>query len=175
LIADAVDPSQRGRAFGFHRAADHAGAVAGPLLAFALLRWFHLPLRTVFLLAAVPAAAAMLTLIFGVKESRRAASATGKAPSLARQGLSRRFWLYLAVLLVFTLGNSTDALLILRRERFGVTAALVPILCGPRREVGIEHARRRAVGLVTPAADYRRVAGVRGGLSRFALASATYA
>lgn len=128
LIADAVDPSQRGRAFGFHRAADHAGAVAGPLLAFALLRWFHLPLRTVFLLAAVPAAAAMITLIVGVRESRRETAPASKATSLARQGLDRRFWLYLGVLLVFTLGNSTDALLILRASDLGVTAALVPIL-----------------------------------------------
>jgi MFS family permease len=128
LIADAVDPSQRGRAYGFHRAADHAGAVAGPLLAFALLSWFHVPLRTVFLLAAIPAAAAMLTLIFGVKESRREAAAADKGPNLARQGLDRRFWLYLGVLLLFTLGNSTDALLILRANELGVSAALVPIL-----------------------------------------------
>jgi MFS family permease len=128
LIADAVDASQRGRAFGFHRAADHAGAVAGPLLAFALLSWFHLPLRTVFLLAAIPAAAAMLTLIFGVKESQRSLAKDGKKPKLAREGLDRRFWLYLAVLLLFTLGNSTDALLILRATELGVTAALVPIL-----------------------------------------------
>lgn len=128
LIADAVDPSQRGRAFGFHRAADHAGAVAGPLIAFALLAWFDLPLRTVFLLAAVPAAAAMITLMVGVRESRRDVAAAAKAPSLARQGLGRRFWLYLGVLLLFTLGNSTDALLILRASDLGVTAALVPIL-----------------------------------------------
>lgn len=128
LIADAVEPSQRGRAFGFHRAADHAGAVAGPLLAFALLTWFHLSLRTVFLLAAVPAAAAMVTLIVGVKESRRDVAPTGKTPTFGREGLSRRFWAYLAVLLVFTLGNSTDALLILRANELGVSAALIPVL-----------------------------------------------
>jgi MFS family permease len=85
-------------------------------------------LRTVFLLAAIPAAAAMLTLIFGVKESRREAAATGRGPNLARQGLDRRFWLYLGVLLLFTLGNSTDALLILRANELGVSVALVPVL-----------------------------------------------
>jgi len=127
LIADAVDPSQRGRAYGFHRAADHAGAVAGPLIAAALLGWGGLSLRTVFLLAAVPAAAAMIALIFGVRESRRAIE-TGKAPNLAMRGLDRRFWAYLAVLLVFTLGNSTDALLLLRANELGVSAALIPIL-----------------------------------------------
>ncbi len=128
LIADAVEPSQRGRAYGFHRAADHTGAVAGPLLAFALLTWVHLSLRTVFLLAAVPAAAAMVTLIVGVKESRRDVAPQGKTPDLGRKGLNRRFWAYLAVLLVFTLGNSTDALLILRANELGVSVALVPVL-----------------------------------------------
>lgn len=127
LIADAVDPTQRGRAYGFHRAADHAGAVAGPLVAFALLGWGGLSLRTVFLLAAVPAAAAMIVLLFGVREAHRGPR-DGSALSLERRGFSRRFWAYLAVLLVFTLGNSTDALLILRATELGVPVALVPVL-----------------------------------------------
>lgn len=127
LIADAVDASQRGRAYGFHRAADHTGAVAGPIVAYALLTWGGLSLRTVFLLAAVPAAAAMVALIFGVRESAREAS-NGKGPNLARSGLDRRFWSYLVVLLLFTLGNSTDALLILRANELGVSVALIPVL-----------------------------------------------
>jgi MFS family permease len=128
LIADAVDPSQRGRAYGFHRAADHTGAVAGPLIAYALLTWGGVSLRTVFLLAAIPAAAAMVALIFGVREEKRAAREDAKVPSLERRGLGRRFWSYLGVLMLFTLGNSTDALLILRANELGVSAALVPIL-----------------------------------------------
>jgi MFS family permease len=128
LIADAVDPSQRGRAYGFHRAADHTGAVAGPLVAYALLTWGGFSLRTVFLLAAIPAAAAMVALIFGVKETRRVTATEARKPSLERQGLDRRFWAYLGVLMLFTLGNSTDALLILRANELGVSAALVPIL-----------------------------------------------
>ena len=128
LIADAVDESQRGRAYGFHRAADHAGAVAGPIVAFVLLSWGGLSLRTVFLLAAIPAAAAMITLIFGVSESARERKAPKGSATLARSGLSRRFWSYLGVLLLFTLGNSTDALLILRATDLGVSAALVPVL-----------------------------------------------
>jgi MFS family permease len=127
LIADAVDASQRGRAYGFHRAADHTGAVAGPIVAYALLTWGGISLRTVFLLAAIPAAAAMIALIFGVRESARAAS-KGKAPDLAWSGLDRKFWAYLGVLLLFTLGNSTDALLILRANELGVSVALIPIL-----------------------------------------------
>jgi MFS family permease len=127
LIADAVDASQRGRAYGFHRAADHAGAVAGPLVAFALLTWGGVSLRTVFLLAAIPASGAMIALIFGVRETKREV-ARAAGPTLDRTGLDRRFWAYLGVLMLFTLGNSTDALLILRANDLGVSAAVVPIL-----------------------------------------------
>ena len=128
LIADAVEASQRGRAYGFHRAADHAGAVAGPLVAFALLTWGGVSLRTVFLLAAIPAAAAMIVLIFGVREKKREVAKASARPNLRRSGLDRRFWAYLGVLLLFTLGNSTDALLILRATNLGVSAAVVPVL-----------------------------------------------
>jgi MFS family permease len=85
-------------------------------------------LRTVFLLAAIPAAAAMAMLIFGVRESKREFTTRKDDPTLARSGLTGRFWAYLGVLLLFTLGNSTDALLILRANELGVSAAIVPIL-----------------------------------------------
>jgi MFS family permease len=125
LIADSVDPEIRGRAFGFQRAADHAGAVVGPLIAFALLRWAGLRLRTVFLLTAIPGALTVATLLLGVKEVPRSAS---KERIDLRAPLGRRFWAYLAVLFVFTLGNSTDAFLLLRAGQLGVAPALLPIL-----------------------------------------------
>jgi MFS family permease len=102
--------------------------VAGPLVAYALLTWGGVSLRTVFLLAAIPAAAAVVTLIVGVRESRREVTTRTAKPGLGTEGLDRRFWAYLAVLLLFTLGNSTDALLILRANELGVSAALVPVL-----------------------------------------------
>lgn len=128
LIADSVNPRLRGRAFGFHRAADNAGAVVGPLLAFAFLRWGGLHLRTVFLLTAIPGALAVLMLIFGVREGARAALASREQPLDFKTPLGRRFWAYLGVLLLFTLGNSTDAFLLLRAGQLGVAAALIPIL-----------------------------------------------
>jgi len=128
LIADSVDPSIRGRAFGFQRAADHAGAVVGPLLAFALLRWAGLALRTVFLLTAVPGALAVATLLLGVKEVPRSRSTEAGEKADLKAPLGRRFWTYLGVLFLFTLGNSTDAFLLLRAGQLGVAAALVPIL-----------------------------------------------
>ena len=127
LIADSVDPAIRGRAFGFHRAADHAGAVIGPLLAFAFLRWGGLSLRTLFLLTAIPGLLAVAALIFGVREVPRTVPDAAKKLDL-RQPLGKRFWAFLAVLFVFTLGNSTDAFLLLRAADLGVPAALVPIL-----------------------------------------------
>ena len=127
LIADSVPVEHRGRAYGFHRAADHAGAVIGPLIAFALLGWFGLSLRTLFLLAAIPAMLSVGVLLVGVREVPRATIAPGADVDLAVP-LSRRFWSFLAVLLVFTLGNATDAFILLRSAQLGVAPALVPIL-----------------------------------------------
>ncbi len=134
LIADSVDPAIRGRAFGFHRAADHAGAVVGPLIAFALLRWGGLELRTVFLLTIIPGALAVAALLWGVREAPRSpqsprSATTQPAETLdLRTPLDRRFWSFLAVLFLFTLGNSTDAFLLLRASQLGVQEAAVPIL-----------------------------------------------
>jgi MFS family permease len=130
LIADSVEPAVRGRAFGFHRAADHAGAVIGPLLAFALLRWRGLDLRTLFLLTAIPGLLAVATLLFGVREVPRELPAREEKAGAVdlRASLGRRFWTFLAVLLIFTLGNSTDAFLLLRASDLGVDKALLPIL-----------------------------------------------
>src|SRR5919197_864390 len=83
LIADSVDPSIRGRAFGFHRGADHAGGVAGPLLAFAFIQWWHLDLRTVFWLALIPGVAAVLSVVFGVREKPRPRAPAPRAPEAA--------------------------------------------------------------------------------------------
>src|SRR5947199_7082612 len=129
LIADSVDAAIRGRAFGFHNAADNAGAVLGPLIAFAFLRWEGLPLRTVFLLTAIPGALAVLALIFGVREVPRTAppKREGEAAGL-KAPLGGRFWAYLGVLLLFTLGNSTDAFLLLRASQLKVATSLIPIL-----------------------------------------------
>jgi MFS family permease len=130
LIADSVDPSIRGRAFGFNRTGDHTGGVLGPLIAFALVQWLKMPLRTVFWWAILPGALAVATVLFGVKEVPRHSTARsrGSAPLAIGQPLGGRFWAVLAVILVFTLGNSTDAFLLLRAKQLGVPVALAPIL-----------------------------------------------
>jgi MFS family permease len=127
LLADSVDPSIRGRAFGFQRAWDNAGAVVGPLVAFALLQWHALELRQVFWLALAPAALAVATVVWGVREAPRRVAPVG-APLDLSQPMGGRFWAFMAVIFVFTLGNSTDAFLLLRARDLGVPIALAPVL-----------------------------------------------
>jgi MFS family permease len=128
LIAESVHPSIRGKAFGFHRAADHAGGVLGPLIAFAVLTYNLAPIRTVFWLAAIPGVLSFLVLVAFVREIPRAPDApAGTGPDLTLP-LGGRFWRVLGVIFVFTLGNSTDAFLLLRANQLGVPIALAPIL-----------------------------------------------
>ncbi|PYO77507.1 MAG: MFS transporter [Gemmatimonadetes bacterium] len=144
LLADSAPPESRGLAYGFHAAADNTGAVLGPLVAFLLLKLHgvgaldtsrHLSahdehaIRNVFWLSAIPAAIAMLILIFVVRDVKRSdtKSKSSETPGESSK-LSRRFWAYLVVVLLFTLGNSTDAFLLLRANQLGVPVALAPIL-----------------------------------------------
>jgi MFS family permease len=131
LIADSVDPSIRGRAFGFNRTGDHAGGVVGPVIAFALIQWVRLPLRSVFWWALLPGALAVATVLLGVREVPKTTASpavTGIKPRLSSEPLGARFWAVLGVILLFTLGNSTDAFLLLRARQLGVPIALAPIL-----------------------------------------------
>ena len=136
LIADVVEPSQRGRAFGVHRAADNAGAVLGPLIAWALLQPMAMPVRFVMWWAAVPGALAVVVIAVWVREGARSAArvsvppiSAGAKPMLAPPAtINVEYWRYLAVLLLFTLGNSSDAFLLLRATQLGVPVALIPVL-----------------------------------------------
>jgi MFS family permease len=128
LIAESVDPSIRGRAFGFHRAADHAGGVLGPLIAFAVLTYHIAGLRTVFWLAAIPGVLSVLVVAFGVRDIPRSVQSPDTRPPDLRQPLGSAFWRVLGVIFLFTLGNSTDAFLLLRANQLGVPVALAPIL-----------------------------------------------
>jgi len=128
LISESVDPSIRGRAFGFHRAADHAGGVLGPLIAFAVLTRHLAEIRTVFWLAAIPGVLSVLVVIFAVRDVPRSTASPSAPPPDLRQPLGARFWRVLGVIFLFTLGNSTDAFLLLRASQLGVPVALAPVL-----------------------------------------------
>ncbi len=119
LVADVTPQELRGRAFGFHRAADTLGAVVGPAVGLGLLAALNDNFRLVFVLAVVPAAAgvALLALV----AERRPPRLVGDDPPLPLRDLGWGFYAFLAVSLVFALGNSSDAFLILRSKDLGLS------------------------------------------------------
>lgn len=126
MIADVTPVEQRGRAFGFHRALDHTGAIVGPLLALFFLDVVHLSLRTVFYIAVIPGLIAAAVLITVLREEPRAARVGCGAHSHAR--LPKAFWTALFAIALFSLANSSDAFLLLQAHAAGVTTGLLPLL-----------------------------------------------
>jgi MFS family permease len=125
LLADSVEPGQRGRAFGFHRAMDHLGATAGPVTALVLIPLLFGPgdlrpgeYRVLFGIAALPALASVLILLFCVREAPRHAEVREAGTPEVRLG--RPFWYVLGVITLFTLGNSSDMFLLLRARAAGL-------------------------------------------------------
>lgn len=127
LLADLVPAEKRGRAFGLQRAMDNAGAVVGPLLAAALLKFVFEDERSIFLLAAIPGLATVALLVFAVKESPKARRDPA-APRTPSGPLPRRLKAAIGIFVVFTLASSTDAFLILRASNAGVALWQLPLL-----------------------------------------------
>ncbi|HEY8039050.1 MAG TPA: MFS transporter [Polyangiaceae bacterium] len=129
LIADAAG-DRAGRAFGFHQAMDNAGAVVGPLLATGLIA-LSLSIRSVFWIAVIPGVIATV-LVAVIREPKKekpgalraAAGAKEKKPGVLTPTLTS----YLAILALFSLGNSSDAFLLLRARSLGLSTAEIPIL-----------------------------------------------
>lgn len=126
LLARSIEPSQRGLAFGLHRAMDNAGAVIGPLAAAAMLA-SGLALRDIFLWAAVPGALAV-ALALAVRDAAPAPVASKPGFDWRLAGFPAPFRRYLLVLALFTLGNSSNMFLLLRARELGVPEAQVPVL-----------------------------------------------
>lgn len=127
LIADSVDPSVRGKAYGLHRSMDHAGAVTGPVIATLLLLWFVKDLRTLFWIAAVPGFLAVALIALRVREVAPERPLSPREAFRLRppQG---RLRVYLAILFLFILSCSSDAFLLLRAGELGVPPAFLPLL-----------------------------------------------
>jgi MFS family permease len=125
LIAHSVPENARGRAFGFHRGMDHAGAAGGALAAMLLVA-LGLRVEQVFLLAAVPGLLAVVALLL-VREPPREDSApvTGVTPAL--ELVPRRLAYYLVPVTLFGVANSTDAFLLLKLTEEGAPAELLPL------------------------------------------------
>lgn len=123
LITESSAAGSRGRSFGFHRALDTLGAVVGPLLGLWALATLDNNYRLIFLLAFFPAFAGILLLLAVVREKRQKQNA--KPISLKWRGLDRSFKQFLFVSVIFALGNSSDAFLVLRAKDLGLSVAFV--------------------------------------------------
>ena len=140
MIADTVRVEERGLAFGFHRAMDHTGAVVGPIIGYLLLALFaanrNAPsagdFTKIFLLASIPALAAVIVVAVFVRESPALAQASEpsevKPPALSLRGFDGNFKRFLVIVALFTLSNSSDAFLLLRAQSVGVSIASIPLL-----------------------------------------------
>jgi MFS family permease len=131
IIADSTPDADLGRAFGLHRAMDTAGAAVGPLVAWWLLsRWSAIGAqgyRRIFLVSAIPAALAVIVLVWKV-HAPRLALVKARAPAGGAAPLGPAFRRFVAADVLFQLGNSSNAFLLLRAEHVGWAAGSVALL-----------------------------------------------
>ncbi|EGW37781.1 MFS transporter [Desulfosporosinus sp. OT] len=126
LIAGSTEDNTKGRSYGFHKAMDNSGAILGPLLAFGILSLFPGDYRKVFIYAAIPGLLGLVSIIYFVKEAKR-----DKVEHLGRitlKDFSPKYYAFLGIIFIFTLGNSTDALLLIKASDIGVRDAYIPII-----------------------------------------------
>jgi MFS family permease len=134
MLARFATPETRGRVFGFHRAMDHTGAILGPLIATAILYFAPGEYRLLFALTIIPGAIAVAVLCLVPEPDQlpnpkdQILNPKHQIPKPTGPPLPRRFWLFLAALLVFSLGNSADAFLLLRLSDVLGSATYVPLL-----------------------------------------------
>ncbi len=125
LIADSARGAQFGRTYGFHRAMDTLGAMLGPLAAFIILSLSKNNYRLLFGLAVVPGLIAILIIVFGVREI---VPELKSAFSFSFNKIDKRLRIFFLIMIIFTLGNSSDAFLLLRARDVGVSATMIPLL-----------------------------------------------
>ena len=130
LIADSVIPGRRGWAFGLQRGLDTLGAVIGPLIAWALLSYYSfspdpsLGYRTIFWLSAIPAAIAVLAVMFFVKEI----APSGRLAAFRWESLTPDLRRFLLITALFAVANFSYAFFILRAQSLGITVTVIPLL-----------------------------------------------
>ena len=142
MLALFATSENRGRVFGFHRAMDHAGAVVGPLAASAFLFFYPDAYRTLFTLTIIPGIIVMIILFRVPEAAPRSAGAPNSSASLAHgdrttggepasstfSTLPGNLYRALATIFIFSLGNASDAFLLLRMGDLGVAAFWIPLL-----------------------------------------------
>lgn len=128
LLSQSCPEDERGKAFGFQRAMDHAGAMTGPLIASLLMAVLTKDLRVIFVLSFIPALFCLLILYRGVTDIRKDRPSSSPPIKLHWKTWDRKFKYFLVIITVFTLGNSSDAFLILRAKDLGIDLISIPIL-----------------------------------------------
>jgi len=126
LIAGSITEGDSGRSFGLQKAMDNSGAIAGPLIAFTMLSLLPGNYRLIFLFAGIPALLAIFVIIFGIREARK--SRYELFTIFHFRELPVKYYLFLGIIFIFTLGNSTDALLMVKANEVGVKVALIPLV-----------------------------------------------
>ena len=137
LLASTVPEHARGLAFGFNRAADHLGAIVGPVVAFLLLTYLAADPGTptareyqqVFLFASIPVVLGLFVIVVFVREEKKPVVETDSVPlKFSLRAFDSNFKRFLVVVALFTLSNSTDAFLLLRAQQTGIAPAMLPLL-----------------------------------------------
>ena len=126
LVAGSVTNGETGKSFGLQKAMDNSGAIVGPLIAFALLSFFPNNYHLIFLLAGIPAFLAIAVIIFGIKEAKKSKESLFK--KFHFNDFPKKYYFFLVIIFVFTLGNSTDALLMVKANEVGVKVAFIPLV-----------------------------------------------
>ena len=140
LVADSTSPETMGRAFGFHRALDTFGAVGGiaiaALVIYLIQGWesmLSLPsFQWLIIIGVIPAVLSILVLVFFVHEARASRPEGGEVGAAAvGRGFDRRFKIFLAIMVLFTLGNSADIFLVLRASDIGFSPLHILLMLIP--------------------------------------------
>ncbi|MDX9947382.1 MAG: MFS transporter [Bacteroidales bacterium] len=126
LIAGSIVKGDSGRSFGLQKAMDNSGAIAGPLIAFVMLSALPGNYRLIFLVAGIPALLAIAVIAFGIKEAGKQKHELFKRFHF--RDFPAKYWFFLAIVFVFTLGNSTDALLLVKANEAGLKVAFIPLV-----------------------------------------------
>ena len=126
LVAGSVTNGETGKSFGLQKAMDNSGAIVGPLIAFALLSFFPNNYHLIFLLAGIPAFLAIAVIVFGIKEAKKSKESLFK--KFHFNDFPKKYYFFLIIIFVFTLGNSTDALLMVKANEVGVKVAFIPLV-----------------------------------------------
>lgn len=126
LIAGSIEEGNSGRSFGLQKAMDNSGAIAGPLMAFLILSALPGNYRLIFLLAGIPALLAIAVIALGIREAGKHKDELFKVFHV--RDFPARYWFFLVIVFIFTLGNSTDALLLVKANEAGLKVAFIPLV-----------------------------------------------